>query len=140
MKIDLLLEPFLPFMIRLIVGILFLFQAYDKLLRVGLKETFEAIHETYKVYNIPKWFLKLSVTVSTYIELIAGSLLIIGLFKPIALLLLGINLIMVTVSFSFHKGIWNMQNVFPRLLLLIALFLIPMEWDVWTMDYLLNLR
>lgn len=130
------LYHFLPFMIRLILGGLFFFQAYDKLVRIGLKETFATAYSGYRDRPVPKWFVRWSIWLSTYIELIGGALLILGLFKSIALILLGINLIMVVMAFSYLKGMWDMQHVFPRLVLLITLFLIPFEWDTWTLDRL----
>lgn len=134
------LEPFLPFMVRTILGVLFFFQAYDILFRVGMKETFETVCDGCRKKGIPDWFSKLSVVFSTYIELIGGLLLIFGLFQPWVLLALGGNLIMVTLGFSFLNGLWDMKHVFPRLVLLVALFLFPAEWDVWTLDNLLQIK
>lgn len=136
MEIKEILNHFLPFMIRLILGSLFFFQAYDKLVRIGLKETFATAYSGYRDHRVPQWFVRLSIWLSTFIELIGGVLLILGLFKSIALILLGINLIMVVFAFSYLRGMWDMQHVFPRLVLLIALFLIPFQWDVWTLDQL----
>ncbi len=136
MEIKEVVTHFLPFMLRLILGSLFFFQAYDKLIRIGLKETITTAYAGYRDHSVPKWFVGISIWLSTYIELIGGALLILGLFKSIALILLGINLIMVVIAFSYLRGMWDMQHVFPRLVLLVALFLIPFEWDVWTLDRL----
>lgn len=137
MDFEIYIKPFLPLMIRLILGSLFFFQAYHKLFKIGLKETNQTIYSGYRDTKVPEWFIRLSVSLSTYIELIGGVLLFFGLFTPIAMILLGINLIMVTIGFSYLKGIWDMQHVFPRLALLIALFLIPLSWDIWSLDSLM---
>lgn len=133
-------EHFLPFMVRFILGSLFFFQAYDKLFRIGMHNTYEAIYPEYLHRNVPKWFIKLSVWCSTYIEIMGGALLIVGLFKPLTIMFLGINLMMVTVGFSFLKGVWNMEHVFPRLILLIILYFIPFHWDVFTLDHLIGIH
>ncbi len=138
MDFEMYIKPFLPLMIRIILGSLFFFQAYHKVFKIGLKETNETIYSGYRDTKVPEWFIRLSVMLSTYIELIGGILLVLGLFKPLAMIFLGINLILVTIGFSFLKGIWDMQHVFPRLVLLIALFLIPFEWDVWSLDSLIR--
>lgn len=132
-------EQFLPFMVRFILGSLFFFQAYDKLFRIGMKNTYNSIYPACRERNLPDWVVKVSVGCSTYIELIGGILLILGLFKPLTIMLLGVNLMMVTVAFSFLKGLWNMEHVFPRVVLLIVLYFIPLEWDAWTLDSVLNI-
>ena len=62
-----------------------------------------------------------------------------GLFKYIALYMLGINLLVAAVVFSLIKPMWDMQYYFPRLVLVIALLLLPGDWDILTVDYLLKL-
>ena len=134
------LEQFLPFMVRFILGSLFFFQAYDKLFRIGMGNTYNAIHPECRERNIPDWMVKISIWGSTYIELIGGVLLILGFYKPLAMLLLGINLMMVTVALSYLKGLWSIEHVFPRVVLLIVLYFIPLEWDAWTLDSLFNIK
>lgn len=133
-------EQFLPFMIRIILGVLFFFQSYDIIFRIGMKNTCDTVSEGCRKKKIPDWFSKFSVISSTYVQLIGGLLLMLGLFTPITMLMLGINLILVTIGFSFLQGIWDMQHVFPRLVLLIALFLIPADWDLWSIDNLLEIK
>jgi len=128
-------EPFLPFMIRAILGILFFFQAYDIIFRIGIKHSCDTICNECRAKNIPDWFSRMSLILSTYIELIGGFLLILGLLKSYILVVLGLNLIMVTLGFSYLRGLWDMNHVFPRLVLLIVLFVIPTEWDIWTLDF-----
>jgi uncharacterized membrane protein YphA (DoxX/SURF4 family) len=140
MNISIYFEAFLPFMVRFILGSLFLFQAYDKLFRIGMDSTFNSIYPSYSTHNFPKWFMKLSIWCSTYIELIGGAFLILGLFKPLTILFLGINMMMVTLGFSFLKGMWDMEHVFPRLILLLIISVMPFGWDTWSLDYLLSIE
>ena len=132
------LEQFLPFMIRVILGTLLFFQSYEILVRIGMTETCNTVYEGTREKKIPDWFSKISVYFSTYIQLIGGGLLILGLFTPIVMIIIGINLIMVCIGFSYLKGIWDMKHVFPRLVLLIILFLIYSDLDVLSLDYFLG--
>jgi len=134
------LEQFLPFMIRVILGALLFFQSYEILVRIGINETCRTVLEGTRERKIPDWFSKISVYFSTYIQLIGGLLLILGLFTPIVMIIIGINLMMVTIGFGFLKGIWDMQHVFPRLILLIILFFINLESDVLSLDYVFNIK
>ena len=125
-------------MLRWILGALFFFQAWHKLFKIGLMETFDTVYPAFRGAGVPKWFVKASVPVSTFVELIGGALLIAGLFLPVAYILLGIDLIMVSIGFSYLKGIWDMQHVFRRLALLVTLILLPAKWDLWSLDYFLR--
>lgn len=134
MEANELLKHFLPFMLRFIAGALFFFQAYDKLFRIGLVGTADTVTELYREIGVPLWFVRFSVGVSTYIELIGGVLLLLGLFKTVAIVILGINLMMVTVAFGMRQGMWDAQHVFVRLVLLVAIGVMPESWDAWTLQ------
>lgn len=133
------LEQFLPFMIRVILGTLLFFQSYEIVARIGIGETCRTVYEGTREKKIPDWFANVSVYLSTYIQLIGGGLLILGLFTPIVMIIIGINLIMVCIGFSYLKGIWDMLHVFPRLILLIILMVIYSEADMISLDYLLGI-
>src|SRR4051794_3029566 len=109
-------------LIRSITGILFFFQAYDKIFRIGDKNVADAFGIPYgrKVIRL-QW----AVTLSSYTELIAGALLVIGLFTPWALYLLSADMLAVALSFSLIKPMWDMQYYFPRLILIVLLLLFP---------------
>ncbi len=133
-------EAVLTFILRVVLGILFYFQGYDKVFKVkmqGVIETFQFELETIKV---PKWILIVSAYFTSYVELIAGALLILGLFKTQALYLLGIDLIIVTGAFSLIKPMWDMQLLFPRLILLSILLYLPDSWDILSIDYIANMK
>lgn len=128
-------DPFLPFLLRVILGSMFFFQAYDKIFRVGLKNNYLAYENDCQKYKVPIWFMKISVVTSSYIELIGGLLLIFGLFRSLALFLLGINLIMVSIGLGYMQGLWDTRHVFPRLVLFI-LFCLFFSSDTWALDYI----
>jgi len=131
-------DPFLPFMIRVILGSLFFFQAYEKLFRIGLDESYRVFQEDAQRKKVPIWFMKGSVIISSYIELIAGFMLIIGLFQSYTMFLLGINLIMVSIGFGYLQGLWDMRHVFPRIILLAMLYVIYDGPHVWSLDNLIQ--
>lgn len=129
-------EAVLYLMLRLVLGILFLFQAYDKIFKVGIKGVAESFEVQLGKIKVPKAILSLSAIFTSYAELIGGALLILGLCKNIALLLLGIDIVIITIAFSMIKPMWDMQLFFPRLVLIAVLLYLPEQWDVFSLDYL----
>lgn len=129
-------EAVLYLVLRLVLGILFLFQGYDKVFRVGMKSVTESFQVQLGKIKVPKGILSLSTYFTSYVELIGGALLILGLFKNFALLFLGIDIVIVTIAFSMIKPMWDMQLFFPRLVLIGVLLYLPEQWDVLSLDYL----
>ena len=131
-------EVVLTFILRVILGILFFFQGYDKVFKLGISGVRSFFREEMRGKNIPDGLLGFSAYLTSYIELIGGALLIVGLFKTWALYLLGLDLIIVCGAFSLLKPMWDMQLLFPRLLLLAMLLYLPCEWDLISLDQLLS--
>jgi putative oxidoreductase len=126
--------------IRLFCGIIFLFQGYDKLFKVKLNQVIDTFDDEAEKKHIPKLFVVFSAFYSSIIEFFGGILLIVGLFKSIVLILLGFDLIMVAFAFSIIEAMWDMKHVFPRLVLISALMLMPAEWEIVSIDYLIKLN
>lgn len=124
---------------RIIAGILFFFQGYDKVFKVGIKEVSKIMKLSLGNRNLSDSFLVAISTVTSWIELVCGILLILGLLKYFALYLLCLNLILVVAGFSMSKPMWDTGHVFIRLTLLLLLLLTPIEWDKLSLDYLLAL-
>lgn len=131
-------ETVLTFILRVILGILFFFQGYDKVFKIKMRGVIETFKFELGTIKVPKWILLPSSYFTSYIELIGGILLIIGLFKIYALYLLGIDLIIVTAAFSMIKPMWDMQLLFPRLVLLGILLYLPDSWDILSLDHIIN--
>jgi uncharacterized membrane protein YphA (DoxX/SURF4 family) len=129
----------LVFILRVVLGILFFFQGYDKVFKVKMNEVVETFRLELISVKLPTIILKASAYYTSYIELLCGALLIIGLFTKFSLYMLGIDLILVVTSFSLIKPMWNMQILFPRLILLSILLYLPEEWNQISADQLLNL-
>ena len=125
--------------LRLFLGILLFFQGFDKVFRVKVKGVYETF-ETEAVENnhIPKSLLYFSAFFTSYTELIAGFLLITGLFKYWALTFIGLDLLIASLAFSIVKPMWDTRFVFPRLAVLTALFILPHEWEAISIDNLIQ--
>jgi putative oxidoreductase len=133
-------ESVLLVILRVILGTLFFFQGFDKIFNVKISNVVNFFKEESRDKYIPEALMIVSAYVTTFIEFICGALLIVGLFKTTALYLLGIDLILVSAAFSYLKAMWDMQLLFPRLVLLSALLLLPAEWDLLSLDHLLDLK
>lgn len=131
-------EVVLSFLLRIILGVLFFFQGYDKVFNLKVHGVIEFFRKELGSIQIPGFVLTSTAWFTSYAEFLCGTLLILGLFKSYALWILGVDLILVTGAFSLIKPMWDMQLLFPRLLLLGVLLYLPTEWDVLSVDYIIS--
>jgi len=131
-------EIVLSFVLRVILGVLFFFQGYDKVFNIKINGVISFFKEESRHKPMPGFLMVSSAYLSSYIELIAGGLLILGLFKTWALYLLGLDLILVCGAFSMLKPMWDMSYLYPRLILLAILLYLPAQWDVLSVDHFLK--
>ncbi len=122
------------FILRVFLGILFIAQGYDKVFKITIKGVYETFEVPMRPKKIPHFLLKLSAYLTSYIELIGGICLILGLFKFFVLYMLGFDLILVSIAMSMLNPMWDMQYVFPRMVILIVLLIIPPSWDLISID------
>jgi putative oxidoreductase len=120
---------------RVLLGILFFAQGFDKVFNIGVKEVIHTFEYPMRLKHLPRSPLVIAAYYTSYAELIGGALLIIGFMKYYALYLLGIDMLIVCIAFSSLDPMWDMKFVFPRAVLLITLFLIPAEWGVIAIDH-----
>jgi uncharacterized membrane protein YphA (DoxX/SURF4 family) len=132
-------EVVLFFILRVILGILFFFQGFDKVFHVKISGVVDFFKNESREKKWPTFILSSSAYFTSYAELICGGLLIVGLFKTWALYILGIDLILVVGAFSMLKPMWDMQLLFPRLILLAIILYLPVEWDLLSLDNLLGI-
>jgi len=125
-------------LVRLLVGILFLFQGYDKIFRIGISNVVNATDNPVMEKLFGKFFLRISIQTSSWIELIAGGMLIAGFHRDEALILLSIDMLVAGLIFTLIKPMWDMQYYFPRLILLVLLMLVPGSWDTFRVDALIG--
>lgn len=131
-------ETVLYFVLRVILGILFFFQGYDKVFRVGVRGVTNFFREESRHRKVPGFVLSASAILTSYIELVCGALLIAGLFTTPSLYLLCFDLILVCGAFSLLKPMWDMQLLFPRLILVAALLYFPEQWNTLSLDRLFH--
>jgi len=120
---------------RLLLGFIFLMQGYGKVFTWGIEKlnNMEFFHETYK--NIlPDYITQATAYYTSYVELIGGFLLVLGFKKDYALYALASVLIIVTFGHGLAEPIWDLSHVMYRAILLIALLIIPKEWDSYSLD------
>jgi len=109
---------------RWLLAILFFFQAYDRIFRVGLNEVTNIMFYQNTEQKFPFWLTKFGVYITAYTELICGILLFIGIFRDYALYILCLDMLIAAFGFSYLKPMWDMKHFFPRFILLsIQLFL-----------------
>lgn len=126
------------FILRAFCGVIFLYQGYDKLFKVKISGVTEAFQVNAEKNNIPQFVLKLSAIYTSVVEFFGGLLLILGLFKTYALAFLGLDLLLVGIAFSMLEPVWDMRHVFPRLIMVVSLLMMPQEWELISIDHLLK--
>ena len=131
-------ENIAVFAARVILGILFFAQGYDKVFKIKPGGVIATFRQPLHFKKVPGFVLVFAAYFTSYVELLGGLLLIIGLAKKYTLALLGIDLILAAAAFSIMKPMWDMQYFFPRLALLVFLLLVPVAWDVLSADYMLK--
>lgn len=125
-------------LIRVFAGVLFLFQGYDKLFRIKIKGVVEAFQSEVAIYHVPKWILYFLAYYTSIVEFVGGLFLVIGLFSHYTLYALGIDLLLVSIAFSFIEPMWDTKHVFPRFFLIILLLILPSENNSFSIDYFLQ--
>ena len=131
-------EIIVAFTARVFLGLLFFFQGYDKVFNVKISGVVRTFEQPYRQTRLPMFVLYAGAIVTSFIELIGGLLLILGLFKYITLYFLAFDLLIATAGLSLMNPMWDPKFSFPRLAILIFLLVIPQEWDQWMLDKWLN--
>ena len=125
--------------IRLILGFIFLMQGIGKVFKWGVENVYnmDFFHDTYKDL-LPDFIIHATAYYTSYIELIAGLLVVLGLKRDYALYLLASVLVIVTFGHGLAEPIWNLSHVMYRTILLVTLLILPREWDKFSMDNIIN--
>jgi uncharacterized membrane protein YphA (DoxX/SURF4 family) len=126
------------FFIRMLLGIIFFMQGYGKIFAIGVSKVYDMFFKDFEKTFLPKWLIIFTAYYTSYIELIAGFLLIIGLFRKFAMYLLALDLLIVSFGHGLMEPIWDLSHVIPRAILLASLFLLPAEWDKWNINALIK--
>jgi putative oxidoreductase len=129
---------FAALLARVFLGCLFFFQGYDAVFKVRIRNVIDTFEADFSRKGIPRFLTVFAAWFTSCTELVGGGLLIIGLFEYLALYLLGINLIIAAIGFGINTPVWNTRHVFPRLVLILFLLVIPQSWDTISLDHLLT--
>ncbi|MCH8902307.1 MAG: DoxX family protein [Bacteroidetes bacterium] len=126
--------------LRLLLGFIFLMQGFGKVFIWGVEDVYHKPYffDTYKDL-LPHFLIHATAYYTSYIELIAGALLVIGFKKNYALYALASVLVIVTFGHGLADPIWNLSHVLYRTMLLVTLLILPKEWDRFSLDNLLRI-
>ncbi|MCE9539347.1 MAG: DoxX family membrane protein, partial [Bacteroidetes bacterium] len=102
------------FITRIFLGWLFFFQGYNTIVRIGIKNHIETLHLSLSEKGLSKALTITGVWILSLIQLIGGTLLILGFVKYYALYLLGLNLVAASIAYGIIKPMWDMQFVSIR--------------------------
>ncbi len=125
--------------VRILAGVLFFFQGYDKVFNVGVQQVKNTMNATLTGKNIPDVMIGFASYFTSWVELICGFLLIIGFFKFFASYLLCMDLMIISIGFSLAKPMWESVHIFTRLALILFILITPPSWDVISFDYLFTI-
>jgi putative oxidoreductase len=130
---------FAEFFLRFFLGILFIFQGYDKLFVLKIKHVVLTFQEDATRKGIPMYLITFVSYYTSVIEFFGGIALVLGFFHELAYLLLAFNLLIVAVAFSVMKPVWDLHHVFPRVILL-TLIIILSKHFLFGLDTLFSLN
>jgi uncharacterized membrane protein YphA (DoxX/SURF4 family) len=119
---------------RIFLGCLFFFQGYDAVFSIKIKNVVQTYENTFANSGIPRFLTLWGSWYTSLTALLGGAFLIFGLFNYITLFVLGINLILTAVGFGINTPVWDTRFVFPRLILILFLLIIPPSWHAWSLD------
>jgi putative oxidoreductase len=127
---------------RVMVGLLFGMSGYYKVFiltaPVHARTFFTA---PYANNWMPHWLLLVTGLVIPFVELACGWLLVAGLFRRPAAIVLGFLLLLVTYGHELKEPVFNISTIIlPRVLLLIPTWIFSVDADPYSLDALLARR
>lgn len=124
------------FFARAILGLIFLMAGWWKVFTLGpMMHARGMFVEPYVDSFLPAWSLWATGTVVPVVELLAGALVLIGLWRRPALLALGGVLVLVTFGHLLADPLYAFHShVIPRTALLLFVLAMPASEDVLSVD------
>ena len=121
---------------RTILGLIFFMSGLWKVFTLGpVAHALRWFVEPYADSFLPTWSLWATGTVVPVVELVAGALLLIGLWNRVALLALGGVLVLVTFGHLLADPLYEFHtHVIPRTALLLFLLAMPASEDRISVD------
>jgi len=130
-------ESILLLTLRIILGILFFFHGYDKIFKLGMKKVITSYETELDSVKMPHFIVSIAAIFTSFVELLGGIMIILGLYTHYALAALGVDLIMVVFIFSLMQPLWDMKLVFPRIILWSIIMFLPKSYDLLSIDHLI---
>lgn len=127
---------------RLVLGLIFGMAGWGKVFKMGpAAHAHRYFVDPYASSWIPTWLLwALGVSIP-FVELLAGWLIVAGLFVRPSLIALGCVLAIVTYGHLLKDFLYEFHtHVIPRLALVIFILAMPRELDVLSLDYWIGKR
>ncbi len=128
------------FTVRWVLGLIFFMAGWAKCFEMTpLGHAREYFLESFAEEWIPRWLLwTLGVTIPV-VELIAGGLVCLGLFRRYAYIALGAILVTVTYGHLLLQPLYDTtSHIFPRLVLLVFVWVAPPACDTLSLDTLIT--
>ena len=126
---------------RLVLGLIFFMAGVWKVFTLGPLEHVRKFFLPFSNTFLPVWSLWAVGAVIPFVELVAGVLVILGLWTRAALVALGFVLAVVTFGHLLENPLYEFHtHVIPRLAMLLFVLLLPREDDLFSLDYLLAKR
>jgi len=116
-------------LLRIFIGWLFFVQGFDAAFRIGIRNAIQSYSFEFMKKGIPLWMLYVLGYLLFVSQLVGGILLIAGIYKFLAALVLCLNLLIASIGFSLVNPVPDLKHIYPRFLLLVVLLLIPPDWD-----------
>lgn len=127
----------LELMVRIMLSFLFIFQGYDKIFKVGTSAIHEYFSDNFEKMNLNAFLGRVLINGSSWVELTGGVFLLFGILRTYVLFVLLSEIVLISIFFSWMKPMWDTRHVWPRLVLLVFLIIIPGSWARITLDYLI---
>jgi uncharacterized membrane protein YphA (DoxX/SURF4 family) len=127
---------------RVMVGLLFGMAGYYKVFVQGpAAHAAQWFTVPYANSWMPHWLLLATGVTVPFVEFTAGWLLVIGLFRRPAAVVLGFLLLLVTYGHELKEPLFNVNShIIPRFLLLVPVWIFPVAADPYSLDGLLARR
>ncbi|MEL7002253.1 MAG: DoxX family membrane protein [Bacteroidota bacterium] len=126
------------FTVRIILALIFLMAGYGKIFTWGIGNVYNSSFASFENTFLPTFLLKFTAYYTSYVELIAGFILLIGFKRDYALYALASVLVIVTYGHGLQSPIWDVKDVIFRTILLGTLLIAPASWDKWQVERLWN--
>ena len=128
--------PWAIFTVRWVLGLIFFMAGWWKCFTLGPVQHARGMFiEQFEGQWIPIWMHWVVGTTIPVVELVAGALVCLGLFRRASYIALGAILVTVTYGHLLLDPLYDTTgHIFPRLVLLVFVWVAPWEKDVLSLD------